>query len=34
MGAVRFRGAGDDHEVLARGTALFDGLYAVLKQKT
>ncbi len=24
----------DDHELLARGTALFDGLYVVLKQKT
>ena len=24
----------DDHDLLARGTALFDGLYAVLKQKT
>src|SRR5262245_10264085 len=24
----------DDHELLARGTALFEGLYAVLKQKT
>src|SRR5205085_2199816 len=24
----------DDHELLGRGTALFDGLYAVLKQKT
>jgi hypothetical protein len=33
MGAVRFRGAGDDHEVLARGTALFDG-HAVLEPKT
>jgi len=24
----------DDHDLLARGTALFDGLYTVLKQKT
>jgi hypothetical protein len=24
----------DDDELLVRGTALFDGLYAVLKQKT
>jgi len=24
----------DDHELLARGGALFEGLYAVLKQKT
>jgi hypothetical protein len=32
--AVRFRGAGDDHEVLVRGAAIFDGLYAVLKPKT
>jgi hypothetical protein len=24
----------DDHDLLVRGMALFDGLYAVLKQKT
>lgn len=24
----------DDHELLERGTAIFDGLYTVLKQKT
>jgi hypothetical protein len=24
----------DDHELLDRGSALFEGLYAVLKQKT
>jgi hypothetical protein len=24
----------DQHELLERGTAMFDGLYAVLKQKT